>query len=518
METTFAIDKRTLTVTASDHYKYEGGSDPIFKYSLTSGALVGSDVFSGVLSREAGEVPGTYWITMGTLSASENYDLTLIPGKFYVYESAEPDTSQVLVIINGSQENIGKQSLSQDIDGVPTIQLTVSALDAVKRIEQLLLNDAAERNTFIVPVLGPENNLLKLNLTGDVIHRLEQDDFEIHIQKNNLTYLIPANEFTILSVADKLSVTLSELRDIDIEIRMGRVSESIKTRFETEVRQNGGTLVLPPVAFEIVARTLKSDGTIEKTSISSFSRYVSRIIELPQGLDSKKISTGIVFNPDGTYSHVPTIIYQENGKWYARINSLTNSQYGLIFQSVEVPSVERHWSRSAVEDMSVRLVLTTPETFSADDNITRSEFADYMVRALGLYRKEHPVYGVFNDLSISHPHLKAIEIAERYGILAGYADGTFRPDQKISRQEAMAMFSNAMKITALSGVNNNRYQLYRDFEEVSQWAAPYVRDVLAAKVFNGTTPDLLSPKANLTHAEALSAIRNLLLQSGLIND
>ncbi|PKM54223.1 MAG: hypothetical protein CVV00_09190, partial [Firmicutes bacterium HGW-Firmicutes-5] len=95
--------------------------------------------------------------------------------------------------------------------------------------------------------------------------------------------------------------------------------------------------------------------------------------------------------------------------------------------------------------------------------------------------------------------------------------GTFRPDQMITREEAMVIYQRAMVITKLIGVDQNRYQSYIDYEEVEEWATTYVREVLSAHVFNGTTATTITPKANLTYAEATQAIKNLLVTSKLIN-
>ena len=74
-----------------------------------------------------------------------------------------------------------------------------------------------------------------------------------------------------------------------------------------------------------------------------------------------------------------------------------------------------------------------------------------------------------------------------------------------------------MRITKLVGTDNNRYQNYTDYKQVGSWATSYVQAVLSAHVFNGTTATTISPKANLTYAEAAQAIKNLLVESKLIN-
>ena len=239
-------------------------------------------------------------------------------------------------------------------------------------------------------------------------------------------------------------------------------------------------------------------------------------MEIPAGVDPSKITTGIVFNADGTYSHVPTDIYQKDGKWYAKLNSLTNSNYSVVWNPVTVNSVENHWAKDAVNDMASRLVIFNADTFEPNKAITRADFAEYIVRALGLYKQgEHQ--NKFTDVSATGDRTLAILIASENGIVTGYSDGTFRGDNQITREEAMTMYQRAMKVTKLTGTDTNRYQNYTDYAKVSGWATSYVKEVLSAHVFNGTTATTIAPKASLTYAEAAQAIKNLLVESKLIN-
>ncbi len=74
-----------MTVTAdSGQHKVYGAADPTFTYAITSGALVGSDAFSGSLARAAGENVGAYAITQGTLALSGNYTLSFVSADFNI--------------------------------------------------------------------------------------------------------------------------------------------------------------------------------------------------------------------------------------------------------------------------------------------------------------------------------------------------------------------------------------------------------------------------------------------------
>jgi hypothetical protein len=75
---TLTVDKAALTVTADAKAKAYGETDPALTYQITSGSLVGSDSFTGALSRAAGEDVGGYAIDQDTLALSSNYDLTYV--------------------------------------------------------------------------------------------------------------------------------------------------------------------------------------------------------------------------------------------------------------------------------------------------------------------------------------------------------------------------------------------------------------------------------------------------------
>ena len=71
------VNKAFLTVTANTQTKVYGSPDPQLTYNYTP-ALFGKDIFTGELSRTAGEKVGAYPIILGTLSAGPNYNITLL--------------------------------------------------------------------------------------------------------------------------------------------------------------------------------------------------------------------------------------------------------------------------------------------------------------------------------------------------------------------------------------------------------------------------------------------------------
>jgi VCBS repeat-containing protein len=430
----------------------------------------------------------------------------------------QPKEETVIVIVNGQEQDAGKETKTTE-NGVSSVKIEVSNKAIESKIDEAIKdNTNGAKNSIQVLVKDTTSDIAKVELTGDIIKKLEDNAFNVSLKRGTIEYVLPASEFTISKVAKDLGVLERNLRDIKLEVQITTLEDSVVNRYKEIAKANKSEILFPPVSFEVVANTTKADGKVERVKISKFNNYVERVMEIPEGVDPKTVTTGVVFNQDGTYSHVPTTVYQKDGKWFASLNSLTNSNYSIIWNPVNVASVENHWSKEAVNDMASRLVIFEPEKFEPNKAITRADFAEYLVRALGVYREDSNYENKFKDVASSGDRTLAILIANEYGIVSGYTDGNFKPDALISREEAMTMYQRAMKMTKLTGDDLTRYQNYNDFKDVSSWAEASVKEALSAHVFNGTTATTISPKSNLTYAEAAQAIRNLLVESKLIND
>ena len=129
--------KRSLTVTpdAGQHKAY-GATDPGLTYSITNGALFGSDSFSGALTRDPGENVGLYNITQGTLSlgtAAGNYDLTFTTGvEFEITKRA------ITVTADAKMKTYG------DADPTLTYEVTSGSLFGSDSLSGALTRDPGE--------------------------------------------------------------------------------------------------------------------------------------------------------------------------------------------------------------------------------------------------------------------------------------------------------------------------------------------------------------------------------------
>jgi hypothetical protein len=188
--------------------------------------------------------------------------------------------------------------------------------------------------------------------------------------------------------------------------------------------------------------------------VESFNAYVSRDIEI-SAEDAAKITTAIVVE-DGR--HVPTYVYERDGKYYAKINSTTNSTYVLIQNAQSFTDDDGTWYEAAAAEMASRKIVAGVGDggFAGARVITRAEFAALVTRGLGL--PALPGKSVFADIPTDAWYEGAVNTAYKYGLVSGRGDLTFDPDAPITRQEALWLTERACRLAGLddfSGLMND---------------------------------------------------------------
>lgn len=420
------------------------------------------------------------------------------------------------VIINGEIFNIGKESSTTTTDGKSQ---TVVSVDKQSVLKQINSESGNQANVIQVNVNAANADKAVVSLTGDIIKSLEDKNFDLAVKKDGVEYKIPAKEFTINTVANNLNVAQTDLQKIAIDVSITKPDDATQKRIDAQFKTNNNVIpVVSAVDFTLNATVTDSSGVAKNVTVDHFSQYVERSIPLPTLAGPNRITTGVVFNSDGTFEHVPTTVLNSGQSWMAKIYSRTNSTYSVIYSPVEVKSVENHWSKEAVNDMASRLIINQVNTFKPDEAISRAEFVDYIVRGLGLYRKDTAILDQFKDVGSQLPYAISIAIAKENGLIKGYDNGMFKPNAQITREEAMVILSKAISYVNVNPEKAYNDNQFKDFKDVSVWAKDAVLVSVNSKVFNGKLSDSLKPKDTFTKAEAATVIRNLLIIAKLINE
>ena len=428
----------------------------------------------------------------------------------------EPPSNGSEVIINGEISEAGKEKISQVGDekilelvvDSETIDLMID--EALKKLaEEPLKADTMNKNIVKITTSSSDSDQIRVKLTGDIVKKLDDNQFMISLQTQKANYLLPAKEVNIAEIA-KLFKKEGDLKKIVIDIQVDNVAQSILDNTDKLFANNGFMkMVTKPLSFKIIAT---SSDTNESVEVKQFKSYVER--EIPVSIeDSSRITTGVLITEDGIY-HVPTRIFKRDNENFVSIKSLTNSVYSTIFNEVSVTSVKGHWAEQQVNDMASRLVLSDYQNFAPDKKITRAEFADYITKALGLIENKGDTN--FADVDVDNKYYKQIQVAKEYELFTGDEKGYFNPDKLITREEAVIVTAKALMLAGVQNNLDNQPVKFMDASDISPWAIDMVSFLQDKKVFNGNAQNELKPKDFLTCAEAATVVRNILMASDLI--
>ncbi len=413
------------------------------------------------------------------------------------------------VIVNGESKSAGKAQTTTGSDGKTTKTVTVDS----GRLESILASEKSGA-TVVIPVTGNADKAAGV-LTGQMVKIMEKQAATLEVRTDSATYTLPASEIDITAVSQQLSANV-ELKDITVAVSISEPSSQMAGVVENAAKDGGFSLMVPPVDYTV---TCSYGG--RTVSVNNYNVYVERTVAIPDGVDPAKITTGIVVNPDGTFYHVPTRVTIINGKYFAVINSLTNSTYSVVWNPVEFSDVNRHWAKASANNMGSRMVVTGVGAgkYEPDRNMTRAEFATVIVKALGL--KPGIGSSSFGDVDSSMWYSGYIKTAVAYGIIKGYNSNTFGPGDMITREQAFTMLANAMKTTGLNAAlaDSDIASLlgtYEDGARVAKYAGSSTAACLKTGIVTGRKNNILAPKAYVTRAEVAVMVEKLLQKSKLI--
>ena len=143
-------------------------------------------------------------------------------------------------------------------------------------------------------------------------------------------------------------------------------------------------------------------------------------------------------------------------------------------------------------------------SFRPQDGITRAEFAKIACNAFGLAPVK--AEGKFSDVDVYQWYAQYVEALAKAGYVKGDGDGTFRPMDKITRQEVAKILTTIMhnKDDKLDKLNK-----FLDANKTSDWAKSYVEGAIEAGYLGGDNNGRLNPTNNITRAEAVTVLSRL---------
>jgi len=209
------------------------------------------------------------------------------------------------------------------------------------------------------------------------------------------------------------------------------------------------------------------------------------------------------------------------GKNYLLIQSVDTNGRTLAYKKLPLLRLLTYgdlnndqWSKLAIEQLATLGVVNGyPDgNFYPNNWITRAELISMLVN-LRQDTKETATSGSFSDLTPQHWAYDRIDKAVALGLAEGYEDGSFRPDNTLTRLEAIAIISRFAGLKNAEEVQFEYFDLPQD-----NWGVKIVAAAKQAGLLGHIKSHYLEPKENISRGEALGILSKTGQAQKLIQD
>lgn len=236
-------------------------------------------------------------------------------------------------------------------------------------------------------------------------------------------------------------------------------------------------------------------------------------------LTIKVNGANVAVAPDGTFSAVAPVnnygkkLVQVEASDSAGTTALMESRLVRLNSFADVP--DGYWAKSPIENnATVGLVQGYPDgNFKPERALTRAELATLLVRAKGVKIPDGRARQAFKDVKPDFWAAKYIDIAQREGLIKGYPDKTFRPNNKINKAEGIAVLVRFDQ-AKLAEVDSKPYWDV----STSHWAAKYIQAAKENGMLKYVERNRLRPKDALVRSESVEMLGKTNLAGGKIKD
>ncbi len=184
-----------------------------------------------------------------------------------------------------------------------------------------------------------------------------------------------------------------------------------------------------------------------------------------------------------------------------------------VVSFASIDDIAGHWAENVIKEWVANgLVSGYPDnTFKPDDAISRAEFMALVNRAF-YFTQGRAVD--FKDVKMSDWYYNTVSNAVSAGYITGYPNKIMAPDQSITRQEAAVIIAKVRGLT----LNLQSDSTFSDVSKIAVWSKAYVDAVVAAGYMKGYPDGTFRPNDIIKRGEAVVALNNTLVEAYVVYD
>ena len=421
----------------------------------------------------------------------------------------------------------------KDAQGNPVKDIRVEVKDNEGNIEV----DLTDKNGEVV-VPPANSDYTDKNGEGDITDKETQKDKDGNEVETRVRYSVIVEdtegkiEDALVAIGDgKISVTLPDGKKLDTDNQTtvtvldkdGNPVQSISVtvadtdgKSETKTTDKDGKITVPVKRSTGGGGGGSSRGSSGGGGGGSSSTTISYNITVTDK-DGKTVSATKSTDKDGNLTiTLPSGKTLEDG-YYTIIVKDTK---GNVKQGVDVTLKDKkNGSAKGITDKNGTLVLPASEhlayvygyedgEFKPEGNMTRSEAAAIFARQIALRNNESipSKKSSFKDVNSKLWYSAPIAYLESYDVISGYSDGTFAPEEQITRAEFVAMCSRFYSLT--NTISVSKANGFKDVQS-SHWAYKYINTAAAMDWVAGYADDTFRPDNNIKRAEVVAIVNRM---------
>ena len=183
---------------------------------------------------------------------------------------------------------------------------------------------------------------------------------------------------------------------------------------------------------------------------------------------------------------------------------LTNGMGTKWSRDIVLLNNDYSWARAAIDRLYKDGIVNSksPISYAPGKNITRGDFAMFLVRTLGLSAEGAEN---FTDVSPSAEYADALSTGRALGILNGIGENKYNPEAEITRQEMMTIIARGLQLSG-EGVDISAYP---DAAQIADYAVDHVKAMIASGLVQGNADGTINPLGKTTRAEAAVVMQRL---------
>jgi S-layer homology domain len=174
-----------------------------------------------------------------------------------------------------------------------------------------------------------------------------------------------------------------------------------------------------------------------------------------------------------------------------------------------------YWARPFISALTERNIITgfPNGTFKPEQPVSRAEFAAMIQKAFNQNSVRQISTGGFRDVPADYWAISAIQEAYETGFMSGYPGNFFFPDQQIPKVQAIVALTNGLGLTPDDTASLANY--YTDVNAIPNYAVDQVAAATKANlIVNYPEVRQLNPLQPLTRAEAAAYLYQALVRQG----